>query len=148
MINSFNGHSWILKKLVLPQHTDHAGVMWHGSYLNWLEESRIDALKKVGLPYSQMSEEGFEMPMISLTINYIIALHHGEEVFIKSWSLPQKGARWPWRTKFFREDLSLAADAKVELVLTRYLESKIRLLRYPPPHIAMALLNLQKGPID
>ena len=40
-----------LIKCVLPQHTDHAGVMWHGVYLNWLEEARIEALSQVGLTY-------------------------------------------------------------------------------------------------
>ena len=38
---------WELIKLVLPQHTDQAGVMWHGCYLNFLEEARINALDKV-----------------------------------------------------------------------------------------------------
>ena len=42
---------WELKKRVLPQHTDHAGVMWHGTYLNWLEESRIDSIDKAGIKY-------------------------------------------------------------------------------------------------
>ena len=35
---------WKIEKIVLPQHADHAGVMWHGTYFNWLEESRINAL--------------------------------------------------------------------------------------------------------
>ena len=26
-----------LTKRVLPQHTDYAGVMWHGAYVQWLE---------------------------------------------------------------------------------------------------------------
>ena len=43
---SSTNNRWILTKTVLPQHTDHAGVMWHGSYLNFLEEGRIDALDK------------------------------------------------------------------------------------------------------
>jgi len=40
-----NRKLWELKKKVLPQHTDHAGVMWHGYYLKSLEESRLDAMK-------------------------------------------------------------------------------------------------------
>ena len=28
---------WKIEKIVLPQHADHAGVMWHGKYFNWLE---------------------------------------------------------------------------------------------------------------
>ena len=34
---------WKIEKIVLPQDADHAGVMWHGKYFNWLEESRINA---------------------------------------------------------------------------------------------------------
>ena len=60
--------AWSLKKIVLPQHTDHAGVMWHGEYLRWLEEARIDALALVGMPYSKMSSIGLEMPVISIEI--------------------------------------------------------------------------------
>ena len=40
---------WKIEKIVLPQHADHAGVMWHGKYFNWLEESRINALSEVGI---------------------------------------------------------------------------------------------------
>ena len=42
---------WKIEKIVLPQDADHAGVMWHGKYFNWLEESRINALSKVGISY-------------------------------------------------------------------------------------------------
>ena len=42
---------WKIEKIVLPQHADHAGVMWHGTYFNWLEESRINALLEVGISY-------------------------------------------------------------------------------------------------
>ena len=38
---------WKINKIVLPHDSDHAGVMWHGKYFNWLEEARIDALSKV-----------------------------------------------------------------------------------------------------
>ena len=34
---------WKINKIVLPQHSDHAGVMWHGNYFYWLEEARIKA---------------------------------------------------------------------------------------------------------
>ena len=68
-MSSINNH-WKLIKTVLPQHTDHAGVMWHGSYLNFLEEGRIDALEKVGLSYSKLSKKGFEIPVVSMQIRY------------------------------------------------------------------------------
>ena len=67
---------WKLTKTVLPQHTDHAGVMWHGTYVDWLEEARIDALYKVGMNYEKISAEGYELPVISLLVNYKIAIKH------------------------------------------------------------------------
>lgn len=49
---------WRLRKRVLPQHTDHAGVMWHGAYVAWLEEARVEALCAAGLSYAVMADEG------------------------------------------------------------------------------------------
>ncbi|MEY4431853.1 MAG: hypothetical protein RLZZ533_1789, partial [Cyanobacteriota bacterium] len=52
---------WRLERRVLPQHTDHAGVMWHGTYLAWLEEGRVEALDAAGLAYADLSAQGLEL---------------------------------------------------------------------------------------
>ena len=84
-MNEFtNKKQWNLTKTVLPQHTDHAGVMWHGSYFNFLEEGRIDALNKVGIKYSTLSKKGYELPVISAQIKYKISFAHGEKILLKS----------------------------------------------------------------
>ena len=49
VMESHPPRGWLLQRRVLPQHTDHAGVMWHGAYLAWLEEARVEALAAVGL---------------------------------------------------------------------------------------------------
>ena len=103
MIEKFDSLPWKLSKVVLPQHTDHAGVMWHGSYVSWLEEARIEALDQVGMKYMDLSLQGFEMPVVSLEIKYISVLRHGELVLLETKSLPRRGARWPWLTKFLKE---------------------------------------------
>ena len=66
--------AWRLVRRVLPQHTDHAGVMWHGAYLAWLEEARVEALASAGLAYSDLSARGLELPVVSLAIDYRQAL--------------------------------------------------------------------------
>ena len=48
---------WKINKIVLPQDSDHAGVMWHGTYFNWLEEGRIDALLRVGINYNELTKK-------------------------------------------------------------------------------------------
>ena len=75
---------WQINKTVLPQHTDYAGVMWHGTYFNWLEEGRIDALTKAGLNYFDLTKKGFELPLINASIKYILPLCLGDNITIES----------------------------------------------------------------
>ena len=88
---------WLLERRVLPQHTDHAGVMWHGAYLAWLEEARVEALAAAGIAYSDLSARGLELPVVSLTIDYKQPLFHGEAVQLWSEVLPRVGLKLPWR---------------------------------------------------
>ena len=145
MVESSNNRPWKLIKRVLPQHTDHAGVMWHGSYISWLEEARIEALNQVGMTYMELSLKGYEMPVVSLEINYISALRHGEIVLLESKCLPRKGARWPWATKFVKEKV-VVAEARVDLVLIKRSGKEFRLMRKIPEQILRPLLKLQCGP--
>ena len=146
MTNSSSQNPWILKKIVLPQHTDHAGIMWHGSYLNWLEEARVEALSKVGLAYSDLSQNGIEMPVIEINIRYIKSLFHGDQVILKSWPMSPKGIKLPWKTIFLRDEEEPSAEAIVNLVLLSRANSKVRLIRKNPEYISKALAALVEGP--
>ncbi len=146
MINQLTDvRPWLLSRRVLPQHTDHAGVMWHGSYLSWLEEARIDALAQVGLSYKCLSENGFEMPVVSLQIDYINAIQHGDHVLLESLSLPRRGIRWPWKTRFFRSG-DIVAKASIDLVLVKKFGSNYRLVREIPKEILECFVKLHRGP--
>ena len=74
---------WTLTKRVLPQHTDYAGVMWHGAYVQWLEEARVEALQAAGLGYAAMTAMGVDMPVVSLQLEYRHPLRHGDEVCVE-----------------------------------------------------------------
>jgi acyl-CoA thioester hydrolase len=140
---------WLLERRVLPQHTDHAGVMWHGAYVAWLEEARVEALAAAGLAYSDLSARGLELPVVSLAIDYRQPLLHGDVVQIWSEVLPRCGLKLPWRSRFVATGGKLAAEARVELVLV---ESAIgldrrRLVRRLPADLEAALAALARGPL-
>ena len=126
---------------MLPQHTDHAGVMWHGAYVAWLEEARVEALAAAGLSYSAMAGMGLEMPVVSMTVAYRRSIRHGDQIVLESQCGSQSGVRWPWRSRFVL-DGQVMADARVELVIV----GDGRLLRQPPDAIRPALNALQGGP--
>ena len=139
---------WLLKKLVLPQYTDYAGFMWHGAYVNWLEEARISALTQVGISYSELSNEGYEMPLVEINIKYINSLHHGDTVFLESYLLPKKGAKLPWKTIFRKNNNQVAAESIVNLVIIKISAKGNRIVRDIPSHITKALQDLREGPIN
>ena len=142
------GSPWVLQRRVLPQHTDHAGVMWHGSYLAWLEEARVEALAQAGLAYSDLSARGLELPVVSLSINYRQALLHGDQVRLESVVLPRQGVKLPWQSRFVSAAGVVAAEARVELVLVDLSggPDQRRLLRQLPPDLAAAVQSLVTGP--
>jgi acyl-CoA thioester hydrolase len=139
---------WHLRRRVLPQHTDHAGVMWHGAYLAWLEEARVEALDRAGLAYSALSARGLELPVVGLRIDYRRALLHGESVELRSRVLPRRGVKLPWHSQFIGPDGAVAAEASVDLVLVDLSggPSQRRLLRRLPQDLEQALGILRSGP--
>ena len=140
-----NKKTWELKKLVLPQHTDHAGVMWHGAYLNLLEEARIDALNKVGVSYSQISKQGLELPVVSLKIKYKLALKHGENIQLQSQFNIVNKIKLECNTLFLKEEGNVAAKSLVELVLVRKEFDSLQIVRELPKEIVDVFFLLQEG---
>lgn len=148
MVTDAPASPWLLERRVLPQHTDHAGVMWHGAYLAWLEEARVEALSAVGLAYSALSARGLELPVVSLAIEYRQALLHGDQVCLESEVLPRRGVRLPWHSRFVNPAGAVAAEARVELVLVDRSAgpAQRRLLRQLPDDLARAVAALARGP--
>tara|TARA_B100001029_G_scaffold46660_1_gene36933 strand:- start:216 stop:653 length:438 start_codon:yes stop_codon:yes gene_type:complete len=145
-LNEFtNKKEWKLTKIVLPQHTDHAGVMWHGSYFHFLEEGRIDALDKIGITYSKLSERGYEIPVISAQIKYRIPFTHGENLLlISQFNLVNK-IRLNCKTLFFKVNGDIGAEALIELVIVRKINQKIKLVRELPAELEKMFVLLEEG---
>ena len=138
--------SWELTKNVLPQHTDHAGVMWHGSYISFMEEGRINALSQVGISYSELSKQGFEIPVISINIKYKISFLHGERCLLKSKFKRKNKLRLNCTTIFLKSNGDLGAEAIIELVVIRRKNESMKLVRELPLEIKNKLLLLEQGP--
>ena len=135
--------TWELKKKVLPQHTDHAGVMWHGAYLNWLEESRIDSIGKAGIQYIDLLNRGFEMPVYKIEIKYLIPIMIGEEIIVKSSFITNKGPRIKVNSIFTNLKNKIHAEASMDIVLIN--KETFKAVRKKPDFIENYLNNLSKA---
>jgi acyl-CoA thioester hydrolase len=51
--------------------TDMMGVVYHGSYLPWLEVARTAMLAAEGIPYRELEAAGFFLPVIEVNMRYL-----------------------------------------------------------------------------
>ena len=133
---------WELIKKVLPQHTDHAGVVWHGTYLNWLEESRIDSIEKAGLKYIELLNRGFEMPVYKIEIKYLIPIMIGKEIIVKSTFNINKGPRIKVNSTFTNLKNKIHTEASIDIVLIN--KETFNVVRKRPDFLENCLNNLIK----
>ena len=131
---------WKINKIVLPQNSDHAGVMWHGNYFNWLEEGRINALSEVGLNYFDITKRGFDLPLINSYIKYIKPLYLGDKIIIESIFNIGKSPKINVNSKFLNEKKEVLTIAEVNMVLIK--KDNFAIIRRRPEFLSRAFQKL------
>jgi acyl-CoA thioester hydrolase len=125
---------------VYPHHTDYAGVVWHGSYIAWMEEARVEYLRSLGLDYAELVALGCELPVVELSIRYHRALEMGMSAVVKL-RMAMQGVRLNWEYQIQSpEGDRLYLTAKVTLVAVDRDRGKI--LRQLPP-ILLEVLSVE-----
>ncbi|MGC1204918.1 MAG: thioesterase family protein [Flavobacteriaceae bacterium] len=64
--------------------TDQMGVVYHGNYALYLEMGRIEWLRKLGISYKTMEENGIMLPVVSLHINYKKSAGYDDVINVKT----------------------------------------------------------------
>ena len=70
----------ILKQKVYYSDTDAYGVVWHGSYLRWLEMGRIEFGETMGLNLPEQQAQDIVLPVVNLNIRYKASARLNDEV--------------------------------------------------------------------
>ena len=102
---------------VYPHHTDYSGNVWHGAYISWLEEARIECLRSLGIEYADLVALGCELPVVELNVRYHRSLRMGMAAVIKARMTNLEGIRLNWDYQIQSADeQELYATAQVTLV--------------------------------
>jgi len=73
----------IYRRRVQFYETDAQGIVHHSNYFRYFEEARGDLLRSLGLPYSKLREEGYEVVLLSAFCEFKKPLFYDEEMLIK-----------------------------------------------------------------
>ncbi len=55
---------------VLYADTDKMGIVYHASYLRYLEMARVEFIRQTGVPYTELEDEGLALPVSDLAVRY------------------------------------------------------------------------------
>ncbi|MEM9539674.1 MAG: thioesterase family protein [Cyanobacteria bacterium P01_E01_bin.42] len=123
---------------VQPHHTDYAGIVWHGTYIRWLEEARVEYLRSMGVEFADLVASGCDLPVVELSLRYRKALYLGCSAIVKA-KINLQGVRLNWDYEIRSpDDLELYLTARVVLVPVDRQTWKI--MRQLPP-ILHSVLN-------
>ncbi|MFV0564542.1 MAG: acyl-CoA thioesterase [Flavobacteriaceae bacterium] len=64
--------------------TDQMGVVYHGNYALYLEMGRIEWLRKLGVSYKSMEENGVMLPVVSLQVNFKKSARYDDLIHVKT----------------------------------------------------------------
>lgn len=64
--------------------TDASGIVWHGSYVAWLESARINHMRCLGVEYADFIAAGYNFVVTELEIRYLQPARFGDVVEIES----------------------------------------------------------------
>jgi acyl-CoA thioester hydrolase len=123
-----------------PHHTDYAGVVWHGTYLSWLEEARVECLRSMGVDFAELVALGCNLPVMELSIRYHQAIRMGMNAIVRTRIVDMEGVRINCDSQIQSLDGDvLYATARVTLVAVDLAKGKI--MRQLPSSVKDALMK-------
>lgn len=124
-----------------PHHTDYAGIVWHGSYLTWMEEARVECLRSIGIEFADLVAMGCDLPVVELSIRYHQPIQMGMSAVVRTRMADMEGVRVNWDYQIQSTDgQDLFVTARVALVAVD--RDKGKIMRQLPPAVKAALVKL------
>jgi acyl-CoA thioester hydrolase len=126
-----------------PHHTDYAGIVWHGTYLSWMEEARVECLRSIGIEFADLVALGCDLPVVELSLRYHRPIRLGMSAVVKTRVSETKTVRmdWDYRIESLDGD-ELYVTGKVTLVGIDREKGKI--VRQLPSTLQDALVKLSR----
>lgn len=64
--------------------TDAMGVVYHANYFPWFEIARTQLLAEVGLPYRELQDAGYLLPVLEAQVAYRSSARYDDEIEIRA----------------------------------------------------------------
>lgn len=65
--------------------TDAYGVVWHGTYLRWMEQGRVELCDDLGLDLVELKKQDIAIPVTNMNVRYKSSAKLDDRLVIETW---------------------------------------------------------------
>ncbi len=113
--------------------TDRMDVVSHTNYIRWMEETRVDFLQKIGIPYHKIEEAGFMIPVLGVNCKYKHSLTFGDNFSIVGKIAEYNGFKMRITYEIYNKDTGiLCAEAESQHCFTDKNMKPVRISKQAP----------------
>ncbi|OIQ16325.1 thioesterase family protein [Lacinutrix sp. MedPE-SW] len=118
--------------------TDQMGVVHHGNYALYLEIARIEWLRKLGISYRKMEDDGIGLPVASLSVKYKKPIRYDDVITVKTTLKKAPSVKVEFEYEILNDFGEILSTASVDLV---FVNLKTNRPTKPPQYFLDALKN-------
>ena len=74
----------LMEQTVYYADTDSYGVVWHGTYLRWMEAARVEFCRELGIDLVSMKENDVIIPVTNINIRYKASAKLDEKIIVET----------------------------------------------------------------
>lgn len=119
---------------VHPHHTDYGSIVWHGTYVAWMEEARVDCLRSLGSNYADWVNLGCDLQVVELSLRYHRPLRMGMVALVKARPVRESAVRMVWHYRIEDEATQVLCLSAL-VVLAPVDRHKGKIMRRLPPQL-------------
>lgn len=96
--------------------TDRMGYVYYGNYATYYEVGRVEALRKLGMSYKEMEDQGIMLPVLSFNIKYFKPAYYDDLLTIKTSITEMPNTRIKFEYECYNEKNELLNKGDTTLV--------------------------------
>jgi acyl-CoA thioester hydrolase len=96
--------------------TDQMGYVYYGNYATYFEVARVEALRSLGVTYSELEKQGVMMPVLELKTKFIRPAKYDQVLTIRIYIKKLPTVRVVFEYEVFNEAQELLTVAETTLV--------------------------------
>ncbi len=74
----------VIEHTVYYADTDAYGVVWHGTYLRWIEQGRVEICRNMGLDLTELKKNNILIPVTNINVRYKASAKLDDKIIVET----------------------------------------------------------------